>query len=228
MRIRQGTVLESLRRAQQFLDANQVVLGSINPSARQALDASIAKLTSFAVDQDAGRTSSKGATARKRALRAVLRNKHMKPIAVIARAKLRDVPEFTSLVMPPAQITAPRLIAAAAAMAEAGTKYESVFLASGLKADFAKDLVEAAGAVKASVDERAKNRGRHIGATAGLKAEEKQGRDAIRVLDALIVPMLDRNDPLLAEWRSARHVPAKPGVPAGTSAKVTATPATTV
>ena len=226
MRLRQGTVLETLRRAQQFLDDNQAALVGITPLARQALDESVARLTSFAIDQKAGRTSSKGATEKQRALRALLRSKHMKPIALVARAKLRAVPEFNALRMPPFAITAARLIAAAEDMAEQGAKYESVFIECGLKPDFAKSLVAAADAVKASVDERNKNRGRQVGGTAGLESEQKQGRAALRLLDACIVPILDQNDPLLAEWRSVRHIPHKPGVTAGSSPKVPE-PATT-
>ena len=47
MRLRQGTVLKTLRRAQQFLDDNQAALDGITPAARQALGRVIGVLCAF-------------------------------------------------------------------------------------------------------------------------------------------------------------------------------------
>ena len=207
MRARQGSVLETLRRVQGFLDANDGLFGALNKSgARTTLDRAIAQLTSHAVDQDAGRVNSKGETARQRALRLSLRQAHMRAIAAVARAKLRDVPEFQALELPDARMTSARLIAAAGSMAEAATKHEQVFVDAGLPSDFIAALLGAADAVKGSIDGRAQNRGRRVGATAGLAAEEKQGRNVVKVLDALVVPALGTNDSLIAEWRSLKRV----------------------
>ena len=45
-----------------------------------------------------------------------------------------------------------------------------------------------------------------VGAAAGLVAEEKHGRNLVKVLDALVVPALGTNDSLIAEWRSLKRV----------------------
>ena len=52
MRQRQGSVLETMRRVQRFLDTNDAVLAGINTSgSRKELNASIAQLRADAVDQ---------------------------------------------------------------------------------------------------------------------------------------------------------------------------------
>ena len=211
MLIRQNMVLDTLRRVQLFLDRNDGVLGVINKSgARKTLDAIVAQLSTHAVNQDAGRVNSKGETAKQRAVRLALRS-HMRPVAAFAKAKLRDVPEFKALTLPDSRMNANRLVAAAGAMADAATPHAQVFVDSGLPADFVPQLIKAADDVSGSIDTRAESRGRRVGATAGLSAEDKKGRNALAILDTLVVPMLGTNDQLLAEWRSLKRVDHKPG-----------------
>ena len=226
MKAREGSVLETLRRVRNFMDANGALLEEVNASgARKELDQSVAQLTAHAIDQDAGRLGSKGETAKKQVLVDLLRETHMRAIAAVARARLRDVPEFEHLRLPKSNVSTPRLVAAAGAMAEAAEKHAQVFVEVGLPADFKDRLLAAAAAVTASVDGGAKNRGRRVGATAGLKAEERGGRQLIKVLDCLVVPVLGKNDERLAEWRSLKKVSARTG-PAGGSATRTTPPAT--
>jgi hypothetical protein len=230
MRSRQSSVLETLRRVQGFMDENGDILEAINTSgARKGLDQSIAQLSAHAVDQDAGRVNSQGETARQRALRVALRQAHMRPIALIARARLRDVPEFHALALPPERTTAARLIAAAGAMAEAASVHEQVFVSGGMPTDFVARLLGAADAVRASVDGRAHSRGRRVGATEGLVAEEKRGRGLLKLLDALVVPALGTRDHLVAEWKSLKRVTARLGAPPSpaTSSSGTATTGST-
>lgn len=105
MKYQQSAVLTSLRRAQQFFDANTGVLGGLNPSARTELDEVLADLTTLAVAQDSGARGSKRETARLRSLRAVLRNDHMAPVTEVAKYKLPAVPEFAALMLPPAALS---------------------------------------------------------------------------------------------------------------------------
>jgi hypothetical protein len=46
---------------------------------------------------------------------------------------------------------------------------------------------------------------------------EKKARDAVKVLDSLVVPALGNDDHLLAVWRSIKRVTAKPGVAVGST-----------
>src|SRR5690348_8729140 len=100
MRSRQGAVLQSLRRARAFLDAHEALLGLANSDTRKALDEIIAQLSDQAVMQDNGERGSQGETERQRLCRTALRLYHMRPISEIAKLRLRDVPNSSSLRMP--------------------------------------------------------------------------------------------------------------------------------
>jgi len=145
-----------------------------------------------------------------------LRENHMRPIAEVAKQKLRDVPEFHALTMPPGNATSAQLVARATAMADAAQSYERVFTDVGLPDDFITNLRSTAGDVSKSIDDRKQHTGKRKGATAGLEAEEKRGRSMLRLLDAIVRPRLGTNDALLAEWKSARRVSHKSGPATGT------------
>ncbi|MDB4874449.1 MAG: hypothetical protein JWM41_895 [Gemmatimonadetes bacterium] len=215
MRNRQSHVVDTLRQVQVFLDTNAGIVGPTIASSRRSLDDVVTRLTAFAADQETSTRGSRGETARQRVLRAALRTNHMRPIAEVAKQKLRDVPEFRALTMPAANATSTQLVAAAAAMADAALAHEAVFTDVGMPDAFVASLRAAASAVSQSIDGRKQHAGKRSGATAGLAAEEKRGRSMIRLIDAIVVPRLGSNDALLAEWRSAKRVPRKTG-PVGT------------
>src|SRR5438552_1886300 len=136
MQARHGSVLETLRRVQEFLDANQQQLGAINPSARKNLDDAVTAISSHATNQASGSIDARGGTALKQKLRLALRQYHMQPIAIVARRKLRAVAEFKALTMPAVNANVSQLVAHAAAMGEAAKKHEQIFLDAGLSVDF--------------------------------------------------------------------------------------------
>ena len=211
MKHRQSHVLETLRQVQVFLDANAAAVGPAVASSRRNLDDVVAQLTTFAAAQEGGNMSSRGETAKQRVLRNALRRDHMRPIAEVAKQKLRDVPEFHSLVMPAANSTSAQLVARATAMADATQVHEAVFKEVGLPDDFIASLRALAAEVSQSIDTRKQHSSKRSGATAGLAAEERRGRSMLKLTDALVVPRLRNNDALIAEWRSAKRVPRKPG-----------------
>lgn len=218
MRHQQNAVLTSLRRAQQFLEANSDVLDAVNKSTGKQLDDVVTQLSELSVVQDSGTRGSKGETARQRALRLALRRNGMAPIAELAKYKLRDVPEFAALMLPPANATAQATVAAAFAMAEAASAHAQTFVDNGLPSTFIDDLETQATAVSESVVDRSKQQGRRAGATAGLAAEERRGRSILRVLNALIMAHVGTNAQLVAEWKTARTVRRKPGPASSTQA----------
>ena len=224
MNNQQSHVLETLRQVQVFLDANAAVVGPTIASSRRNLDDVVAQLAAHATSQEGSNIGSRGETARQRALRSSLRQNHMRPIAEVAKQKLRDVPEFHALTMPPSNATSAQLVARASAMADAAQSYEQVFKDVGLPDDFIPSLRSTADDVSKSIDDRKQHTGKRSGATAGLSAEERRGRSMLRLLDALVVPRLGSKDALLAEWRSARRVSRKTGPASGTV--VAATPIT--
>jgi hypothetical protein len=212
MRFRQTRVLITCRGTQGFLDDNSDLLAAVNRSgARRTLDNVVAQLSEHAVTQEVGTRMSKGETANQKALRVVLRFHHMKPIAEVARMRLRDVPNFIALKLPPSGSRGAALIAAAGGMADAAAPYVATFIDAGLEEDFLEQLRQAADAVRRSLDDRAQSVRKRAGATQGLRVEEKRGTGILRLLDALVIPKLGTNDRLIAEWKAARKIHAKPG-----------------
>ena len=215
MRSEQNAVLDSLRRAQQFLDTHGDVVGPVSASTRQQLDDVVTQLSAMSIAQDSGARGSKGETSKQSALRVALRRKNMVPIAEIAKFKLRDVPEFAALTLPRSNAAAAKTVVAAYAMADAASAHAQTFIDNGLPATFADDLRAAANEVGASIADRNKQQGRRTGATADLGAEDQRGRGILRVLNALIRARIDDDAGLLAEWASARTVRRKGGRVAG-------------
>src|ERR1044072_1389862 len=102
MKQKEAYVRDTLVTVQQFLDANAAALGPVNTSgARKALDDAIAALDDHAVAQGAHTLRSAGETNKQRTLRLALRKQYLRPIAKVAAASLGNVPEISTLRMPP-------------------------------------------------------------------------------------------------------------------------------
>lgn len=211
MRSSQSTVLETLRRMQGFLDTHPTLVASVNQSgARTELDSVATQLTAQATTQETGTRGSKGQTAKQKSLRRTLRVNYMHPIAEIAKHQLRTVPEFKALQMPKGSVTQDRLIAAAGAMADAAALHAATFTTAGMAADFVAQLRTAVQAVETGTSVRIKHRTSRTGATTGLVSLAKQGRSLVRVVDALVRPLLGTDDVLLGAWNQATGLKRKP------------------
>jgi hypothetical protein len=219
MRERQNAVFDALKRAQPFLDENEAQLTGVDLApARHRLDEVVSSFTAHAFDQDVGERGAQGETAKQRKLRVELRQHQMEPIAVIARANLRSVPEFEALQMPKPWVRGQAFLVSARGMAEAAVLHRETLIAQGMPSTFL-DLFQAAIAkLEASLEEREKSRTQRIGATKGLDVEEKNGRTVLRVLDALMQQALRDNESLMRAWESARLIRRRSGAvtaPAG-------------
>lgn len=212
MRTTDATVLSTLHQARAFIDSHIDQLGPLESAGyRRKLEEVISELEQFSVEQDTAHRTSKGQVARQRALCAALRLNHMRPIAAIAAARLREIPEFNAFRMPLHRAKTTELVIAADAMARMARAYASVFIEGGLAKDFVERLEAAARALADCVTERQTSLTLKAGASAGLRTEASRGRHVLRVLSALIEPKLEHDDALLAGWRTARHIrrPAK-------------------
>ena len=210
MQAKHVTVLNTLQRVQRFMDTNTEALGAVNTAGyRRALDDTVTALKDHAVNQSASQRQGQGETAKQRALRSALRENHMRPIATIAAAELRQVPEFVAFGMPSPNLTSQRLIAAAGAMGKAALGYEGIFITGGLAPDFLQQLQAAADAVSQSLTDRGTSTTTQAAATAGLDATTERGRGIVRVLDSLILPQLAGNAALLTQWKTAKRFVGK-------------------
>lgn len=218
MKSTQATTLNTLTRVQRFLDDNGAALGTINQSGyRAVLDEVIQTLNAHAVDQTASKRSSAAATAKERVLRNALKLNHMRPIATVAAAQLRQVPEFLALKMPPVTSTSRGLIAWAGAMGGAASTYAKTFVDAGLPQDFLAELQSASDTLNTSITSRGSAKAALRGASAGLAAESQRGRQAVRVLDSLVEPLIGGNVALLSQWKSASRIGTRTSLVTNTS-----------
>lgn len=207
MQKKQGSSADTLRGVRDFLDAHADRLaGVVAPEIRRELDDAIAAVASHVSSQSEGRLAGEGATRKQRALRRVLRDEHMAPIAAIAAAKLPATPEVEPLKMPPQSAGVAKLAAHAHGMAATAKQHAPVFTNAGLPASFADDLTGAADALVGARDEQTASRAARRGATSGLRASLARGRQVVRILDAVVSRALKDDPALLAGWKNVKRV----------------------
>src|SRR5438045_4462067 len=101
MKTTQGSLLQSLRAVQSFLDENaETLAGVVKSGARQKLTDAVADLSGHVSTQTGSQLAAQGATQKHRSLRRALIRDHMAPIARIASADLPPTPEVEPLKMP--------------------------------------------------------------------------------------------------------------------------------
>jgi len=198
---------DMLRRVQEFLDAFAAKLFGVNaPTARKALDQLVEDMRANEAEQANNTFSAKSQTAAQKALRGKLVKDHMRPVALIAAAHLRDVPEFKALQVPKVGVKAAVLVQDANAMAEAAKPYQDVFIGNGRPATFVDDLVAAAAAVRASIDARGKSNTAKAAARDGLKATATRAHSVLRFLDAQVKSAAADDPKILGAWNSAKRI----------------------
>ena len=225
---------DMLRRVQQFLDEFAAKLfGAAAAAARQALDLLVEDMRVNEAEQANNTLNAKSQTAAQAVLRDKLVKDHMRPVALIAAAHLRDVPEFKALQVPKIGVKAAVLVQDANAMAEAAKPYQQVFVGNGRPETFVDDLVAAADAVRASIDARGKSIATKAAARDGLKATATRAHAVLRFVDAQVKSAAADDPKILGAWNSAKRIgkgkvvpieatiaaPVTPPTPATTAAK---------
>ena len=233
MKAQQIRKFDMLRRIQQFLDAFAAKLVAVNATAaRKELDQLVEQMGVNESTQAFSTLNAKSQTALQAALRRDLVNNHMRPIATIAAAHLRDVPGFKALQLPSNDVKVAVLVQDATAMAEAARAYQQVFVDNGRPQNFADALLAAAAAVRASIDARAQSIASKAGARDGLKVTATRAHLVIRLLDAQVKTVLVDDPKTLAAWNSAKRigrgkvVPIEATIPAPTTAPASTTAST--
>jgi hypothetical protein len=164
------------------------------------------------MNQVLGRRQRHGEVEAEPTLTRALREEHLAPISRIARAILADAPGIEkALKMPEYYITTLTLISEANAMRDAAAFYEDQFVDAGRPTDFLAQLDAATETLRQCMLGKARNLGLQVGAGAGLERQIQHGRSVLEILDTIVRAAFRDNQQLLAEWRSARRVRAKPG-----------------
>ncbi len=212
MQSKQKQVMESFQRVQDFLGAHPAPAGSSYGPPKEMLDEVVAKLSGHNAEQVAGRRLSRASTQRQKSLRRALREQHLSPIAAIAKATLSDAPGIEkALNLPPANISTARLIAEAQGIRVAIVQYEPVFVRNGRPADFLAQLDARIEELRQSRLGGAREVGRFVGAKQGIGKEIRRGRDAVRMLDAIVRSAFFGSPDVLGKWRIAMRVQGVPG-----------------
>ena len=207
MHFGQRKALAALRRIQVFLDAHSDRVAVVNAGgARSALNDVTQKLETLVDVQDQTPFVRKSEMEAEIKARTDLRDKHMRPIARIAKLELRSVQEFPQLKLPHVSVDSQTLIAWARAMATAAGKYSQTFITNGLAADFVAALVAATEPVQQALDLREAGRARRVGATEGLRQETTRAIGVIGVIDALVTRELAGDQGLTQEWKVTRTI----------------------
>ena len=201
------STLSSFLRVQEFLAQNPVAEAPATLGTQaSALNDVIARLSNDTVDQEAGGRFTRVHTESQRTLRAQLYTDHMQPIARVAREVFGASGMDRAFRLPKLTTVNQTLLAAAGAMAEAAGKARDVFVQHGLSQDFIEQLRASATALETARTAKTESARRRVTATAAVKDQVKQGRKAVRLLDAILKPRLAKDPELLAAWSSAKRV----------------------
>ena len=211
--------LTAFRKVQAFLDENVALIGAIKDSeGKQLLDATIARFEQHGLDQSTSRLEIDGHASLKQALELELKKVHLLPIASFARARLRGLPDYATLTRSTTAMKGPALVRAARSVAVAAKPYADALTKAGFPADTLAQLTAAADKLEETIDGRANLKVRRVSATTGISEATKQGREAVKMLSAVIERQFAKDKTFLAAWKSAKRVVAKPGFPRGTAA----------
>jgi len=226
MQARQKQLIESYQRVQAFLEANPAPAPTSYGGPLDMLQSVVAELSDHSSEQIVGGRLSQAELRRQQSLCTKLRDHHLRPIVVIAKAEMRELPGIEkALLLPPGTLGVTKLVAEAEAIRKAAEQYKEAFVKNGRPADFLDQLTAAIAAVTQSTMGRAKNVGRQVGAKAGIAQQARRGRDAVAMLDSIVRVVFEGNDPVLRAWAVAKRVKAMPG---GGSATLAAPPAAPV
>ena len=236
MQLIQKQALEAFQRIQKFLAEIPVPPPGTYGEAKATLDDVVARLTDHSTVQVLEKRSEKANMSSEATLRRELREKHLRPISVIARGELRGSPGIDrAMTLPPDSMPTVKLVLEAKAMGAAAAPYSDKFVKLGRPTDFLEQLNALADRLQGIFDSKARNIGRRVGAREGLKDEISRGHRAVAILDSIVTATFASDAALLGRWRIARRVRGAsggrsampPNAPAAPQQATTASPATT-
>lgn len=209
MQLSHSNTLDALRRVQGFLDAQAAALGILVPLLlRTRLDAAVTQLAAFELQQSTAAGTAKGETGNQAVIRKDIRKRFMEPIARIAKASLREVGEYPTMVVSSSTLRNGDFLGAVQTLADSAAKNEKALLDHGMPTDFLVQLRAAITQLTASKAAQGQNVAQRQTATKGIKDTNKVGHDVLALLNSIIAPALKHNTPLLAGWKAAKKVVA--------------------
>src|SRR5262249_32010110 len=114
-------------------------------------------------------------------------------------------PDLAGITAPRSRVATPVLLAAADGMLQTAEHHRDA-LATVLPSDFLEELQAAIQDVKNAVESGRASRAKRCAATATVVAATARGRQAVRVLDGLVLGALDGDVRLEREWKARRRI----------------------
>ena len=198
-------------RVQQFFGIRAASVGALAESeGKKQLDTAQTEIGALGVAQEAAVRAMAGSQATKQSLNKELRVQHMKPIAAFARTRLRGAPGYAAL-STAKFMAGESLVRAARAMATAAVPYNDVLVQNGFPADTLATLGSTADALEASIVSGSNAKATRAGSTARIGQQIALGREAVAMLNAVIIKQFAGDPGVLADWKLAKTVTKKPG-----------------
>ncbi|MEX2177779.1 MAG: hypothetical protein WD801_03655 [Gemmatimonadaceae bacterium] len=204
--------IEMYQRAQDFLGSIAPPQSAAYARHKESLDAVVAKLVEFSSERAGGQRQSRAEVMRNRTLRRELREKHMAPLAQVARALLGDVEGVErTLRVPSANLSTTKLLAEAEGMRKEAAALEQQFIENGRPADFLAAFDAVVSQLRRTQLGKAQGVGRSVGARTAITKVLLQARKTLAIIDVIIRESYRENADLLAKWKLAKRVQLVPG-----------------
>lgn len=204
--------LQVLRRVRDFL---QPMAGEPRLAVAYGdLEATIERLEQEGGRQDLHARRARRGTDDAARLARTLRQDLMRPLAQLVRAvapdaQRQELPGDKVLSVPRGR-SRQGLLVVAQGLHDLAKPHEAQLTAAGLPAGHLADLQRAAAALKVALDARAQDYLQRASATTSMRAGARRAVQLLRLLDALVEPML-RDDPgRYRAWKQARRLPRRP------------------
>lgn len=212
MKQEQQRRFDSLLRARDFVRTHAAALpGLASAPALAQLDDAIASIGGHGTTQGTADRSLAGHLGRQRALVQELIRCHISPLAKFARAKLRGTPDFAALTFKPDDKRAAALVQGARSMALAATPYADALVAAGFPADTLAKFTATIDALADAIAQRGHFRHVRVGSTKGIEQQLVLGREAVKLIDAVVAQQFAFDETFLAAWASASRIDMKAG-----------------
>jgi hypothetical protein len=206
--------LDAGRRVQVFLATFAATIGAlISTMLRANLDAAVAALAGFRLEQTTAAGLVEGETVNQERLRKELYYRFVLPVVRVAKLRLADVPQYPNLIVRQSVIASVDFVPTIQKFREAAAANEAVLVTNVMPADFLAQLDAALAAVEASADFRARQQARRKAATKGCIDEFKTLRGYIGIIDAALRPFLSKDPSLLRDWQASKSVRRSPVIP---------------
>lgn len=170
-----------------------------------AITGAVTQLETHIASQSSRKGASLEGTSSKGAARANLLHA-LEVISLTVRAMALRIPGLEKKFRFPRNVSDQALLGVARGFAEDAVPLKAEFIKRNLPASFIEDLQEDIDAFAEAISSRNVHAGSKVQATASIDDVLDQAMLDIRELDPVVTNKISNDRPLLAEWRSARHI----------------------